>query len=338
VTNSSKIKRVTGWEVLDSRGIPTVEAEILLESGAFGRAIVPSGASTGSFEALEKRDQLIDGIKPLIRELVELVKSFDSCLEYSESMGQIHVESATTAIKLLIPLQTKLISLVELTCGDLGEYGVKMTGFVSYQFRASVNGLVESIKKAITTQDLQAFSEQMVNFRNHPKTLVELLKSSNQVSDEIAKRDALYTDQSDLVTKPQEKNLPKCVLVILDTTEAKAKSNMVNGIQAYFGLKEITKGVAFVKVRRREKFPIETSEPEIRDILKHLTLDELPTTPAFVMIYKGKYYWFRNTVFKTQTIYNWIDDILNEMAYITGVIPWNNIPENVKFFGRSIPI
>lgn len=45
-----------GREVLDSRGNPTVEVEVLLESGAYGRAIVPSGASTGSREALEMRD------------------------------------------------------------------------------------------------------------------------------------------------------------------------------------------------------------------------------------------------------------------------------------------
>ena len=43
-------------EVLDSRGNPTVEVEIETESGAFGRAIVPSGASTGEYEAVELRD------------------------------------------------------------------------------------------------------------------------------------------------------------------------------------------------------------------------------------------------------------------------------------------
>jgi enolase len=53
---STKITRVHARQVLDSRGNPTVEAEITLESGAFGRAIVPSGASTGEHEALELRD------------------------------------------------------------------------------------------------------------------------------------------------------------------------------------------------------------------------------------------------------------------------------------------
>jgi len=52
----SEIESVVGREVLDSRGNPTVEVEITLESGAFGRAIVPSGASTGEHEAVELRD------------------------------------------------------------------------------------------------------------------------------------------------------------------------------------------------------------------------------------------------------------------------------------------
>lgn len=52
----SKIKDLKGREVLDSRGNPTVEVEVLLEDGSLGRALVPSGASTGTREALELRD------------------------------------------------------------------------------------------------------------------------------------------------------------------------------------------------------------------------------------------------------------------------------------------
>ena len=51
-----KIKTITGREILDSRGNPTVEADVVLECGARGRASVPSGASTGQHEALELRD------------------------------------------------------------------------------------------------------------------------------------------------------------------------------------------------------------------------------------------------------------------------------------------
>ena len=48
------IDTIVAREVLDSRGNPTVEAEVLLEGGAMGRAIVPSGASTGAHEALQR--------------------------------------------------------------------------------------------------------------------------------------------------------------------------------------------------------------------------------------------------------------------------------------------
>lgn len=53
----SKIKNVIAREILDSRGNPTVEVDVILESGAVGRAAVPSGASTGTREALELRDK-----------------------------------------------------------------------------------------------------------------------------------------------------------------------------------------------------------------------------------------------------------------------------------------
>jgi len=52
----SEIVEIVGREVLDSRGKPTVEVEVVLDSGATGRAIVPSGASTGEYEAVELRD------------------------------------------------------------------------------------------------------------------------------------------------------------------------------------------------------------------------------------------------------------------------------------------
>ena len=53
----SEILAIQAREILDSRGNPTVEAEVYLESGVRGRAAVPSGASTGTREALELRDK-----------------------------------------------------------------------------------------------------------------------------------------------------------------------------------------------------------------------------------------------------------------------------------------
>ena len=51
-----EIKAIKAREVLDSRGNPTVEVDVCLANGILGRAIVPSGASTGQFEAVELRD------------------------------------------------------------------------------------------------------------------------------------------------------------------------------------------------------------------------------------------------------------------------------------------
>src|SRR5262245_13395371 len=53
---STSITHIHAREILDSRGNPTIEANVRVESGAFGRAAVPSGASTGEHEALELRD------------------------------------------------------------------------------------------------------------------------------------------------------------------------------------------------------------------------------------------------------------------------------------------
>ena len=52
-----EIEKVVGREIIDSRGNPTVEAEVYLADGTVGRGAAPSGASTGEFEALELRDR-----------------------------------------------------------------------------------------------------------------------------------------------------------------------------------------------------------------------------------------------------------------------------------------
>ena len=58
--NEFTIQSIKARQILDSRGNPTVEADVILSNGTLGRAAVPSGASTGSAEALELRDGGID--------------------------------------------------------------------------------------------------------------------------------------------------------------------------------------------------------------------------------------------------------------------------------------
>ena len=83
----SIVQHVLGREVLDSRGNPTVEVEVMLASGARGRALVPSGASTGQFEAVELRDggdrylgkgvqTAVDNINTVISEALDGVDAY----------------------------------------------------------------------------------------------------------------------------------------------------------------------------------------------------------------------------------------------------------------------
>ena len=82
----SIIEHIVGREVLDSRGNPTVEVEVVLDSGAVGRAIVPSGASTGQFEAVELRDGddrfggkgVLDAVSHVQDEIYDTLVGFDA--------------------------------------------------------------------------------------------------------------------------------------------------------------------------------------------------------------------------------------------------------------------
>jgi enolase len=74
-----EIVSVYGRQILDSRGNPTVEVEVMVEDGTIGRAAVPSGASTGEREALELRD----GEKEFLGKGVK-IKSGSKCYSWSE--------------------------------------------------------------------------------------------------------------------------------------------------------------------------------------------------------------------------------------------------------------
>ncbi|WP_071460729.1 phosphopyruvate hydratase [Bacillus massilinigeriensis] len=92
------ITDVYAREVLDSRGNPTVEVEVFTESGAFGRALVPSGASTGEYEAVELRDgdksrYLGKGVLTAVKNVNEVIAPFLVGEEYSV-LDQVGVDKA----------------------------------------------------------------------------------------------------------------------------------------------------------------------------------------------------------------------------------------------------
>jgi enolase len=106
---STKITRVHARQVLDSRGNPTVEADVILESGAFGRAIVPSGASTGEHEALELRDGdkskylgkgVLKAVANVNGEIAKSVTGFDAADQRALDQKMIQLDGTPTKSRL----------------------------------------------------------------------------------------------------------------------------------------------------------------------------------------------------------------------------------------------
>ena len=104
----SKIKDVIGREILDSRGNPTVEVDVILESGIMARASVPSGASTGEREALEMRDGgtrfmgkgVLNAVGHVNNELRNLVIGMDSLDQKAIDYAMIELDGTDTKSKL----------------------------------------------------------------------------------------------------------------------------------------------------------------------------------------------------------------------------------------------
>lgn len=102
-----KITKIFGREVLDSRGNPTVEVDCYLEDGSFGRAIVPSGASTGEREALELRDGgeryqgkgVLKAVSHVNQELAQLVVGMDAFDQKSIDYAMIQADGTPTKSK-----------------------------------------------------------------------------------------------------------------------------------------------------------------------------------------------------------------------------------------------
>ena len=95
-----KIEKMTGREILDSRGNPTVEVDILLESGVMGRASVPSGASTGENEALELRDgdKKRYGGKGVLKAVENINTIIAPALKGMSALDQIGIDHAMLAL------------------------------------------------------------------------------------------------------------------------------------------------------------------------------------------------------------------------------------------------
>jgi len=106
LTGFTMIVDVTAREILDSRGNPTVEVDVLLEDGSFGRAAVPSGASTGAYEAIELRDTrakryMGKGVATAVKNVNEVIapEVIGMDAELQEELDQLMIELDGTANK-----------------------------------------------------------------------------------------------------------------------------------------------------------------------------------------------------------------------------------------------
>ena len=111
----SNIKKIVAREIIDSRGNPTLEAEVFLESGIKGRAAVPSGASTGSREALELRDSnslrfkgkgVLSNVKLIETEINDALNGVDS--NNQEEIDRILIDLDSTENKSKLGANTLL--------------------------------------------------------------------------------------------------------------------------------------------------------------------------------------------------------------------------------------
>ncbi|MBQ2401009.1 MAG: phosphopyruvate hydratase [Lachnospiraceae bacterium] len=162
-----EIVRVKGREILDSRGNPTVEAEVELECGAIGRAAVPSGASTGKFEAVELRDgggrYLGKGVKKAVdhinNELAEAVM-FENAMDQKridrllcEADGTENKEKLGANAILAVSLAAARAAAAAL---DLPLYRY-LGGIVGHELPIPMMNILNGGKHADNTVDLQEF-------------------------------------------------------------------------------------------------------------------------------------------------------------------------------------
>ncbi len=167
----AKIKSIQGREIIDSRGWPTVEADIVLDNGQLYRAAVPSGASTGSFEAVELRDGdagrfLGKGVQKAVRNINEVIsaKIKDLPLGQQEKLDQILLELDGTLNKAKLGANATLaVSLVyaKASAGaeglELFQYLAKMTGEAGDVLPVPLMNVINGGQHADNAIDIQEF-------------------------------------------------------------------------------------------------------------------------------------------------------------------------------------
>jgi enolase len=181
----SQIVDIRAREILDSRGNPTIEADVILESGVKGRAVAPSGASTGSREALELRDKdprrylgkgvltAVTNVNRDIRELLVGRSVFDQAgidqamidLDGTESKSKLGA-NAILAVSLAVAKAAALEKDV-----PLYEYIASLRGQTTYTMPVPMMNIINGGEHADNTVDIQEFMIEPVGFSSFAEAL-----------------------------------------------------------------------------------------------------------------------------------------------------------------------
>jgi enolase len=181
----SQIVDIRAREILDSRGNPTIEADVVLESGVKGRATAPSGASTGSREALELRDKdpkrylgkgvlnAVTNVNRDIRELLVGRSVFDQAaidqamidLDGTESKSKLGA-NAILAVSLAVAKAAALEKDM-----PLYEYIASLRGQTSYTMPVPMMNIINGGEHADNSVDIQEFMIEPVGFSSFAEAL-----------------------------------------------------------------------------------------------------------------------------------------------------------------------
>ena len=146
-----EIVQVVGREVMDSRGNPTVEAEVYLADGSVGRGIAPSGASTGEFEALELRDgdkKRYDGkgvekaVDHINNEIDDLLFGMDASDIYAVDLAMIEADGTEDKSK----FGANAILAVSIACAKAAAQALDMP---LYRFLGGIHVKINASRKHV---------------------------------------------------------------------------------------------------------------------------------------------------------------------------------------------
>lgn len=190
----TRIVEVKGREILDSRGNPTVEVDVILECGAMGRAAVPSGASTGAYEAVELRDEdksrylgkgVLKAVKHVNTELKELVIDMDATDQVAIDKAMIELDGTPNKDRLgANAILGVSLAVAKAAAEALGQPLYKYLGGVNAkELPLPMMNILNGGSHADSAVDVQEFMIQPVG----AKTFAEAMRMGSEVFHHLGK-------------------------------------------------------------------------------------------------------------------------------------------------------